>query len=171
MPADPAVLLGGFRAHGGEDLGPAGLADGVDAVLVGHVAHLMGQHRGELVLIFAGLDQPPGNEDRAPGTGKGVDFVGVQHREVVALERVGAGGFPGHGLPHFVDVLGKLGVLDQFILAENPGGHGPTHVVFLGIGDGPGGLRGLGRALVGNGRGRHQGRGGAAPRGEGHQNQ
>ena len=164
-------MPGRFRAHGGEDLGPAGLADGVDAVLVGHVAHLMGQHRGQLIFVLTGLDQPPGNEDDSPGTGKGVDFLGVQHREVIALEGVGAGGFPGHGLPHFVDVLGKLGVLVKLILAENPGGHRPTHVVFLGIGDGPGGLRGLGRAFVGNGRRGHQRRRGAASHHEGYQDQ
>ena len=130
----------------------------------------MGQHRGELVFIFAGLDQPPGNEDDAPGTGKGVDFLGVQHREVIALEGVGPGGFPGHRLPHFVDVLSKLGVLVQFILAENPGGHGPAHVVFFGIVDGPGGLRGLARARNGNaGRGYYGGRAAAAPHCEGYQ--
>ena len=130
----------------------------------------MGQHRGELVFIFAGLDQPPGNEDDAPGTGKGVEFGGVQHREVVALKRVGPGGFPGHRLPHFVDVLRQLGVLVQFILAENLGGHRPTHVVFLGIGNGAGGGRRLGRAFVGNGRrGHYGGRAAAAPHCESYQ--
>ena len=145
-----AVLAGGFGAHGGQHLGPTRLADGVDAVLVGHVGALMGQDRGQLVFIGAGGQQAPGDEDGAAGTGKGIEFVGVQHRKVVALKGVGPGGLPGHRLAHFVDVLGDLGVLVERILAQDAGRHRPADVVFLGIGDFMGGLDRLGGAGGGN---------------------
>ena len=138
-----AVLPGGFGPGAGEDLGPAGLVNGFNAIFMGHVGHLMGQDRGQFVLVLALLDEPPGDEDDAAGAGVGVRVGSLQDAEVIAPVGPGQAGFFGHGLPDFVDIQGGVLVLGQGVPGQEAGCHGPADVILLGVVDAPGGHHGF----------------------------
>jgi hypothetical protein len=105
-PGDRAQDQGAQAVEGAALLALAGMVRG-------HVAHLVAQHGGELVLAGEQAQQPPRHVDVASGrTGEGVDDVGVHHVEAAAVALARRLSDPG---AHLGDVGGRRAFVEAAI--------------------------------------------------------